>query len=74
MTAFTPLELALMFAKVERELAAVCDSGAALDVLVHTAVDTVPGAQYVSEGGMITAFGRYEDTKDAVPEGVQVAH
>jgi guanine deaminase len=28
----------------------------------------------VSEGGTITAFGPYEETKDSVPDGVEVAH
>lgn len=35
-----------MFSKIERDLAALTDSGNALDVLVSTAVETVPGAQF----------------------------
>jgi hypothetical protein len=43
-SAFSPAELATMFAKVERELA-VADAHSALDVLARAAVDMIPGAQ-----------------------------
>jgi GAF domain-containing protein len=41
---YTPAQLAALFARVERDLAAA-DTQSTLDVLVHTAVDIVAGAQ-----------------------------
>ena len=41
---------------------------------VDDALIDVPDALIVSEGGVITAFGPYEDTKASVPEGVEVEH
>jgi len=34
----------------------------------------IPDALIVTENGIVTAFGPYAETKDQVPEGVEVAH
>ena len=44
--AFTPAELAEMFAKIEREVASAAGSGEVLDMLTHAATAMVPGAKY----------------------------
>jgi ANTAR domain len=64
--AFSPAELAAMFATVERELA-LAEDGSALDVLVRSATEMVPGAQMagvsIGRGG---TFSTPAATDDAV--------
>jgi hypothetical protein len=62
--AFPPAELAAMFAKIERELAS---ADSALDVLVRSAADMVPGAQMA---GVSLGRGRKFSTPAATDDAV----
>lgn len=64
--AFSPVELATMFAKIERQLV-VADAGSALRLLVGHAVDMVPGAQMSGVSlGQRGKFSTPAATDDAV--------
>src|SRR5436305_6686743 len=61
-------ELATMFARVERDLA-LADADSALQVLVHSALDMVPGAQMA--GVSVGRGGRFS-TRAATDEAVRL--
>jgi ANTAR domain/GAF domain len=67
--AYSPAELAQIFAKVERELV-LADADSALQVLVHAAVDTVPGAEMagisLGRGGRFSTPAATDETVLAV--------